>query len=348
MIRSILLGLLASLAIATNSSAQDFRLVSPDTIHFGDVPLGAYIYKTIEVENLLNESIEIFDAGDLTWESEAWTTIYPSMVEEDVFVMPNATREIMTASVFDEEYETTGSTTLSKMWQDFGDETEVPYFVSGRGTMAGMGPYWDELNQDYTIYPGQTIGVPVLIFESDQIATYNFLNYSGSNIQVSDLSMWLGDATQIVEISHGPAPFTLQKDGLLTVKVKYGFPDRFPYDMVIVQTQAPMDMKSIRLFDGIEVASVDQSTAAKLQLEVFPNPASEQVRFSLPNVEKMSIAVLDMAGSQVYVGLGEKSIVWDRRSSSGERVANGAYQVVAAGRDRAGKPVVATGKIMLQ
>ena len=49
-------------------------------------------------------------------------------------------------------------------WIEKEEKAMSPYWVTAKATFTGMGPYWDDFNQEYTIYPDQSIGAPVMFY----------------------------------------------------------------------------------------------------------------------------------------------------------------------------------------
>jgi uncharacterized lipoprotein YddW (UPF0748 family) len=99
---------------------------------------------------------------------------------------------------------------------------------------------------------------------------------------------------------------------------------------------------------GVDPEMVDP---ALVEWSVYPNPAASQarIRLQLRHPAQVDIRIIDMLGREVAQPLGvmsvrsagELDIAWDLRTSAGQRVAPGVYQVsVRAGGQRSSKPLV--------
>jgi hypothetical protein len=365
--RSSLLSTLVTaflLLAATSSHAQKpFRILGPDTVNYGLVPGGAYVYTPIEIENLTGDTITIYDAGDITFESTAYTTLLDEMLIIDngdtdsaanakMSIPPYETKQFITVSLFDDdEFETTATSTLAKTY-DWEDSSLTQYWITGQATYTGMGPYWDDFNQEYTLYPNQSIGAPVMYYGPDALgpATYHFSNLTTEPIVVTDISLWRNMGIDITNISHGTPPFTLGVNEELTVEVSYVDESAVPIDHLIVQTRAPLDLKKYMLMDPSQFADVKEGvpTSTKINAVIYPNPAAESVKLSVDGAQHMSVRIYDIQGVKVFEGTANGSLNWDRTNTAGEKQPAGAYQVMIDGTDSIGKPISATGQLILQ
>lgn len=381
--RSSTLAILATaflLCFASTSLAQKpFRILAPDTIKYDLVPGGAFIYTPLQIENLTDDTITLYDAGDINFESEAYTSLLEeiyiiddgsnnsdSALNAKMSLLPFETKEFMTVSLFDiEEYPTTAASSITKTfdwddidmtdstWWEAEDSAVTPYYVQAMATFTGMGPYWDDFNQEYTIYADQSIGAPVMFYGPDDLgpAKFHFSNLTTEPILVTDVSLWHNKGIEITNTSHGAPPFTLGVNEVLSIEVSYIDESAVPIDHLIVQTRSPLDLKKFMLIDP-GMMNVDgqkhASAEPKLNATIYPNPATESVQLSLDGAQDLKVRIYDVQGVKVFDGHASQSLNWDRTNNVGEKVAAGAYRVVIEGRDNFGKTVTASGQMIVQ
>lgn len=288
---------------ASLGSAQSFRLVSEDSIQLGLVPGGAFLYHPIVIENLLDDSIYIFDNPDPTFESTGYTTLLKalSVDEEDVVIAPRGQQEVMTVSMMEDEGPFYATSTLSRAWGwEDSVELDIPYHVFGHATFAGNGPYWDDYDQDYTIFPDQTVGAPLFFF-FDEVTPVkiNYFNTTGKPIQVNDVSLWKGGGTKITSITPGTPPFTLQPGEVMRIETELAELDGYPYDHLIVQTGEVYDMRRYQIMPANAEASVNRSPAASVDLRVYPNPAAGPLNIELTGLTNATFELIDILGNIV-------------------------------------------------
>ena len=315
----------------------------------------------------------------MTFESMAYTALLEEMLIIDegngtdsainakMSIPPYETKEFMTVSLFDYEDEpTTARSTIAQVmwWPDsvaFDDSTWIEkmdsamanFSITAQATFTGMGPYWDDFDQEYTIYPDQSIGAPVMFYGPEFLAPANFTysNLTTEPIIVTDVSMWRGQGIEITNISHGQPPFTLNPNEDLKIEVSYLDETAVPIDHLIVQTRSPLDLKRFMLVDPGETADVkDNGSArpAKINATIYPNPATESVKLAVDGMQQMHVRIYDVQGVKVFEGSGNGVLTWDRTNAAGDKLSAGAYQVVIDGTDRMGKLITATGQLILQ
>jgi hypothetical protein len=374
--RSSLLSILATAFVLCVSSVsfgqKPFRIVN-DSTDYGLVPGGAFIYTPLTLENLTADTITVYDAGDINLESVGFTRLLDEMLIIDaensdsaehakMSIPPYETKEFMTVSSFDWEDESTSATSFiartmwwpdsvvfdDSTWMEYQDSAMAQYWVSGQATFTGMGPYYDDFDQEYTIYPNQSIGAPVMFYGPDMTepANFHFSNLTTEPIVVTDISLWQDKGIAITKISHGQPPFTLGVNEQLDIEVSYVDESVMPIDHLIVQTRSPLDLKKYMVMDPEQFADVKDNGASKvarINAVIYPNPATETVKLSVDGVQQMNVRIYDVQGVKVFEGRANGSLTWDR----GDQAA-GVYQVVIDGTDAMGKAINASGQLILQ
>jgi hypothetical protein len=379
--RSSLLSILVTaflLCFGSSSSfaQKPFRIIN-DSTNYGLVPGGAFIYAPLTVENLTGDTITIYDGGDINFESVAFTKLLDEMLIVDaensdsaifakMSIPPYETKEFMTVSLFDWEGEETMATSHlartfwwpdsvafdDSTWWEMEDSAMAQYWITGQATFTGMGPYYDDFNQEYTLYPNQSIGAPVMFYGPDFLepANFHFSNLTGAPIVVTDISLWQDRGIAITNISHGQPPFTLGVNEQLDIEVSYVDESVMPIDHLIVQTRSPLDLKKFMLMDPGQFSDVKQSDpkSPKINASIYPNPANESVTLSLDGAQKMNVRIYDIQGVKVFDANATGILTWDRTDAVGQKLSAGAYQVVINGTDNLGKAMTATGQLILQ
>jgi hypothetical protein len=287
-----------------------------------------------------------------------------SVLHAKMSLLPFETKEFMTVSLFDiEEYASTATSAIAKTfnfedfdpqdstWWEKEDSTLTPYWISGKATFTGMGPYWDDFNQEYTLYPDQSIGAPVMYYAPDatEPANFFFSNLTTEPIVVTDVSLWQDKGIEITKISHGQPPFTVGVNEVLTIEVSYVDESAVPIDHLIVQTRSPLDLKKFMLLDPATLdVKENEASPSKLSATIYPNPAAENVSLSLGGAQNLEIQIYDMLGLKVFEGRASQSLLWDCTDLRGEKLSAGSYQVLITGRDDLGKLMNASGQLILQ
>lgn len=187
--------------------------------------------------------------------------------------------------------------------------------------------------------------------ERDKI-TKEFIFYNNNATAVKVLSVSVTDGTHFRIVSTDPSslPVIIGPGGQLKVFVEFdaGKGGIYNDELVIVTdnalTSLTFQMQGIRAV----TASVNEVSIKAPELSILPNPATSSVRIIATNAIIRETAIYDMLGNVVARVINTNNWIWDLRSSSGERVADGTYFVRTEGITGNGSVFVKTEKMIVR
>jgi hypothetical protein len=181
--------------------------------------------------------------------------------------------------------------------------------------------------------------------------TKEFIFYNNNATAVKVLSVSVTDGTHFRIMSTDPSalPVTIAPGGQLAVMVEFdaGSGGIYNDELVIVTdnalTSLTFQMQGIRA----TTASVSGVSIGAPELSILPNPTASSVRIATTNAVIRETAIYDILGNVVARAANTNNWTWDLRSSSGERVADGAYFVRTEGMHN-GSVFVKTEKMIVR